>query len=177
MRSKYATYLLFLLGFFLLISIFRGWVDLNYLVFWIGGLLGVYLPDIDQLVYVYLLRPHELSSQRATKMIGKGQVKEAASFLRGTTTERKKLIFHSALFQLVFAAFAFLVTSSSGSMLGNGLVLGFLLHILVDELSDLMEYDNLDLWMGNLSIDLNKQQATVYWFSNLIFLIILGFVF
>ena len=177
MRTKYATYLLFLLGFFLLITIFRLQLDPSYLIFWIGGIIGVYLPDVDQLVYVYFLRPHELSSVRAVKMIGKGQVKEASAFLRGTSVERSKLIFHSALFQIVFAAFAFLVVSSTGSLLGTGLVIGFLLHILIDQLSDLMDREKLDLWFSEVSIDLNKQQATVYWFLNLSYLVMLGFVF
>jgi hypothetical protein len=103
-------------------------------------------------------------------------VKGAASFLRGTSTERKKLIFHTALFQIVFGVFAFFVASSGGSLLGTGLVLGFLLHILVDQLADLMEHDNLHLWTTNFSFDFNKQQATVYWFANLVFLLVLGFV-
>jgi hypothetical protein len=55
-------------------------------------------------------------------------------------------------------------------------VLGFLLHILVDQLADLMEHDNLHLWTTNFSFDFNKQQATVYWFANLVFLLVLGFV-
>lgn len=177
MRSKYVTYLLFMLGLFLLITVFRRWIGIEYLLFWFGGLIGVFLPDIDQLIYVYALRPHELSSQRAAKIIAKGNVKHAVGFLRVTSQERGKLVFHTILFQLLFATFAFLVVSSSGSLLGTGLVLGFLLHLLIDQIIDLMDDDDLDVWFVHVKAKLSKQQATLYWFGHLALLLILSFLF
>jgi len=175
--KKALTNLIAIGGFFFLIAIVRDWFESRYLLFWVGGLAGIFLPDVDHLVYVYFKRPHELTSQRAKLLFEKRRLLRIAELLYSTGQERKSLIFHTALFQLAFLAFAFFVISSSGSLFGRGLVLGFLLHILIEQLNELMRFENIDRWLASINLRLNKNQAALYWFVNLLTVILLGFLF
>ena len=176
MKSKFFIHLGFAIALFVFVTVFKQWFSLEFAPFWIGGLVGVFLPDVDHLIYVYVLRPHELTSQRATRMIIRQELSSAAGLLASTTPERKGLIFHSALFQQVFNLFAFFVVTSTGSHLGRGIVLAFLLHLLVDQLVDLMERDNIDGWFMQIRVAMDKQKATLYWVANLVLLLIFAFV-
>lgn len=107
--------------------------------FWIGGIVGNFLPDLDHLIYAYFLRPHELTSQRVGYLVGQRRLIDGLRLLAVTRSERTKLIFHTAGFQLIFLVLTFLVVTSSGSLLGRGVVLAFFLHLLVDQAIDFME--------------------------------------
>jgi hypothetical protein len=50
-----------------------------------------------------------------------------------------RLIFHSALFQVIFLIFTLYIFTSSGSLFGSGLVAGINLHLLKDEWQDYSE--------------------------------------
>lgn len=176
MKSKLFIHLGFLFAFLVFATVIKQWFSLIYLPFWIGGFLGIFLPDMDHLIYIYFLRPHEVTSQRATRMLTRQEFSGATALLASTSPERKSLIFHSAFFQVVFALFAFFVVSSTGSFLGRGIVLAFMLHLIVDQLIDLLERDTLDGWFMQLRMTLDKEKATFYWFANLILLVIFGFV-
>ncbi len=170
------THFIFAVGYFVLLTFFKQWFSLDYAAFWIGALVGTLLPDIDHLIYIYVLRPHELTSQRAVRMLSKGDVQRTFSLLSSTGEERKKLIFHSALFQIVFVLFAFFVVSSSANLFGRGLVLAFLLHLAVDQFVDLMQSSSLDRWFEGLTIKLDKQRSTFYWVAHLLLIFYFGFV-
>lgn len=166
----------FLISFFIFVSLVRSWLSLSYWQFWVGGLIGTLLPDLDHLLYVYFLKPQDLTSQRAAYMMGKKEFIKTVELLSETRYERTRLIFHTALFQIIFLIFSFLVITSSGSMLGRGIVLAFMLHLVVDEIVDLMEIGNLSNWFRQTKIVLDKQQATWYWLGNLLGLFLFGFL-
>lgn len=176
MKKNITTHLLFGAGFFLIITLLNGWFELSYLPVWVGGLIGIFLPDLDHAVYVYFLRPNELTSQRASRTLSRGDIGSTVKLLQSTTGERQKLIFHTALFQIVFVIFAFLVVSSSGNMFGGGLVLGFMLHILVDQLSDLMNTQDLSRWFFGTSFKMDRKKSTIYWVFNVLLLFYFGLV-
>ncbi len=112
-----------MIAFFALITVYKGLYDLYYLPFWIGGIIGTILPDVDHLIYIYVIKPTDLSSQRVASYINKRDVKSAVRVLYESRIERVSLIFHTAHFQLIFLVLAFLVVTSSGSPLGRGIVL------------------------------------------------------
>src|SRR3989344_5260220 len=168
MGKNLITHISVVAVFFALITLFRQLLDLSYLSFWIGGLVGAVLPDIDHLIYVYFLKPQELTSQRVFRMVSKGDLNNTYQLLRSTTDERKKLIFHNALLQVVFVVFAYLVISSSANLFGQGLVLGFLVHLVVDQFVDLTKMDTLSGWFSNISINFDKTGYTLYWIVNVI---------
>lgn len=148
----------------------------------LGGLIGTVLPDVDHFIYVYLLHPQELTSQRVNYTLGnqnlpvKHRVWQAFELMTATREERKGLIFHTVHFQIIFWILTFLVISSSGSILGRGLVLAFSLHLIVDQLLDLMKLDTLDNWFRQWNIQLEKEKYLFYWIGNTAILLLFGLV-
>ncbi len=176
MKKEVLTHFFFLISFFIFISLLRRYFALEYLLFWAGGVVGTILPDIDHLLYVYLLRPYELTSQRTQSLVARKEFFKTLNLLATTRSERRRLIFHTAFFQGIFLVLAFLVLTSSGSLFGRGLVLGFLLHLLVDQLIDFFELEHLDNWFYQLNISLGKEKALFYWLFNLFVFLLFGFL-
>jgi len=177
MKRQVLIYFLGTLVFLLLITLARGWFSPLFIPFWVGGLLGALLPDADHFIYIYFLKPHELTSQRAVRMISKGEVMSTLSLLVTTRSERKGLIFHTTLFQIVFYVFAFLVLSSTDSFLGRGIVLSFLLHLLIDQYIDFQELGSISNWFRNLNITLTRDKTVFYWTAMGLLLVAYGFIF
>lgn len=182
MRKEILTHLAYLLGFSVLVIIFRGWfqLDINNAtrigLFLAGGLIGTLLPDIDHLIYVYVLKPQDLTSMRVDYMVKKREFWSTLELLSLTRDERKTLIFHTAHFQVIFWVLAFLVLSSSASVFGRGLVLAFALHLIVDQLLDLLQLEHLHNWFAKINLTLEKEKYVLYWIANIGILLLLGLV-
>jgi len=146
MKRELFIHFAFCVSFFILISVFKHYLNLSYWPFWLGGVIGTFLPDIDHLVYVFFLSPQELTSQRVNFLLGRREVKRTIELLYETRSERKNLIFHSIFFQVIFLALTFFIMTSSTSIFAKGLVLSFALHLSVDQIIDLVELKNLDNW-------------------------------
>ncbi|MBI3397039.1 hypothetical protein HY045_01035 [Candidatus Woesebacteria bacterium] len=177
MKKELAVHFVSMVVLFFLIALFKQTFNLNVIWFFVGGVLGTFLPDVDHFIYIYYLAPQELTSQRATTMLGRGNVWAALDLLTDTRYERSKLIFHTVVFQAVFTLLAFLVVTSSGSLLGKGLVLAFLLHFVVDQFIDLIKIETLTNWFSSLNINLTKEKMTLFWVFNLIVVLLFGFLF
>ncbi len=176
MKKEIFVHFAFLISFFIIISVLRKWFMLSYWPFWAGGIVGTILPDVDHLIYVYFLRPHELTSQRVSQMLSRRDIKGIFSLLADTRSERTKLIFHSAFFQGIFLILTFLVVTSSGSIFGRGLVLAFFLHLAIDQLVDFVEVGNLDFWFESLNISVDKEKSRLYMAGVLFVTLIFGFL-
>jgi hypothetical protein len=179
MKKKILTYFLFIFSLLVFISIKRGLLNLIYWPMWVGGVIGVFLPGIDDLLYVFVFRPYELTSQRVKSMVGQKRIKDTVLLLYNTTDERFAPIFHSAFFQMVFLVLTFLVLTSSANVIGKGVVLGVSIHLLVDQLEELLEKGNLDSWFREnpffVSINLAKEKALAYWMVMLLALLVIAF--
>ncbi len=160
-----------------LVVLVRRWFALSYWPFGVGLLAGMILPELDDFVYIYFLRPYDLTSQRARMMFSHRQWRGALGVLARTSVERERLIFHTALFQIIFLVFGFLVITSTGSLFGRGLVISFLLHLLYSEARELKRTGSLQRWFKDLPLALTYEQFLVYWFLNLAALILLAFLF
>lgn len=178
MRREIFIHFSFLVSFFVFVSLARHWLALSYWPFWAGGLIGTLLPDLDHIVYAFFLRPQELNSQRVNYMLGHRQIWETIKFLAETRSERTRLIFHSAVFELVFAVLTFLVVTSSGTHFGRGIVLGFFLHLLIDQAVDITETGGLTNWFKTFPFwtPSEARQAWAWWGGGLILLLIFGFL-
>lgn len=172
MKKEILLHTLCAIALFAAITLLKSWFNISYWPFWAGALIGTILPDIDHILYVYFLRPQELNSQRAVYTIQNGGLFRTWQFLATTRAERKGLIFHTAHFQIVFLIFSFLILTSSGSLLGRGIVLGFLLHLIVDQGVDFWYSNSLQNWFSKLPITLDKNQTTYYWVANVLILLI-----
>ena len=176
---------MFMVSFFIFVVIAKGWFKLYFFVpFFIGGIIGTILPNFDHLLYAYILRPNEHISQRIRYLIKGKDFKKLGELVATSKDEREKLIFHSLFFQLIFIILTFLVVTSSGSVFGTGLVLAFSLHLLVDQLNDLLEVGNLKKWVVDMPFseyvnvffkNFNKQTAVFYWVGTLLVFIIISF--
>jgi hypothetical protein len=176
MKKELFIHFSFLISFFIFISLSKGWFSLSFWPFWLGGILGTFLPDIDHLIYVYILRPGELTSQRVSYMFKKRRIWETFRLLAETRQERHNLIFHSFLFQIIFLVFTFFIITSTGSLFGRGLVLAFSFHLLVDQAVDLMEVGNIDNWFSQMPFLFNKEKVNLYWIGIFILVLIFGFL-
>lgn len=174
MKKELFVHFAFLISFFILITLFKRWIALSYWPFWVGGVVGTLLPDIDHFLYVYLLRPQELTSQRVSYLLQKREIINSIDLLASTRYERTNLIFHTALFQIIFLVLAFLIISSSGNLFGRGLVLAFYLHLVIDQFVDLMQIGTLSNWFSQMNIVLDSQKTVLYWVANLLVLLFFG---
>jgi hypothetical protein len=166
-----------MLAFFILVALYRQWISFDYLPFLYGGIIGTLLPDIDHIIYVYFLKPNETISKQVAGLMEKRNFVKSWDMLANARAERKNLIIHSAHFQLIFLAFAFFVVTSSGSLLGRGVVLAFSLHILIDQIIDYMETKSLDHWFTKIPIVLTEKHKRWYLVLNIITLFVLGFFY
>lgn len=177
MKKELATHFSFLIALFILVSLFRGWLSLNFAAFWIGGIIGSLLPDFDHLIYAYFIRPHEVTSQRVASLVSQQKFLKTWELLALTRGERRELIFHTAHFQLIFVVFAFFVVTSTSGLLGRGIVVAFLLHLLIDQIVDLKEVGTLEHWFSKLPIRLDREDRRWYLIGNGVLILLFGFLF
>ncbi len=176
MKRELLIHFIFWVSIFILITLFKHYFNFGYWPFYVGGLLGVVLPDLDHFLYVYLIRPDDLSSQRINYMVNKKEILKGIEYLYDTRIERRNLIFHSIFFQGIFFIVLFWVLSSSGSLLGRGLALSFMIHLCVDQLIDIKDFGSLNNWYTNLPFRLDFNQAKMYWIASSAIILLMGFL-
>lgn len=160
-----------------LTTVLKGWINLFVIPLWIGGLIGIFLPEVDHFIYAYFLRPHEYDAQRMQRMVNQGQVMQSVQMGSETRAAHSSLVFHTVYFQLIFLLFSVFVVTSTGSLLGRGLVLGFLLNLVIDQYFDLQRTQSLENWFQQIKLNLSREQATFYVLGNLLAIIVLAFIF
>ncbi len=175
MRRELFLHFAFWLSFFIFITLIHQYFNLGYWLFWVGGLIGIFLPDIDHFIYAYFVKPQDLTSQRIGYLIDKRNIQRSIELMYETRSERKGLIFHTILFQMIFLVLTFWMMSSSGSLFGRGLVLSFALHLAVDQLIDLTEIGNLNNWFKDLPFVLDVDKSKTYWMITTIIVLVFGF--
>lgn len=176
MKREIFTHFAILVSFFVLISLFRGYLQLSYWPFWVGGLLGTMLPDLDHLIYALFLDPQELTAQRVGYLLQNRNVGRVISLLYETRYERKSLIFHTYLFQILFWIVTFLVLASSTSIFARGVILAFCVHLAVDQLTDITEIKNLGNWGKLFPTELSYKQSIMYVVASFLLVCIAGFL-
>jgi len=139
------------------------------------------MPYLDHIIYIYVFAPHELSSQRFVSYINQKNPAKALDFMVDSAHERSKLIFHTAYFNLVFIILTFWVITSSGSFLGRGIVLAFYLHLVIDQLEEVLNIKSLYSWFREIpSVTpewLNTRRTYWYLGINIGLLLLFGFIF
>lgn len=72
---------------------------------------------------------------------------------------------------------AFLKVTSSGNLLGQGLVLAFLIHLLIDQIVDLVEKKNVDKWFSRMPVELDEKQRKWFIGANVLAVVVLAVFF
>lgn len=126
--------LLYALGVFLLRGLWPLGDAAHYLdwVWWmVGVVIGVLLLFLDRVVYVYNY-PAEQLSQYVRWYVQQKKYGEALALLDARRLEQDKLTFRSALFMALWVPIAFFALTSTAGLLGKGVVMGLMFHILAD---------------------------------------------
>lgn len=174
MKKDLSTHFIFWLVYFVAIILLKHLFDWSVVPFVIGGLIGVVLPDIDHIIYVYFIKPTDLSSQRINYLVNKSELKRSVELLYETRSERRDLVFHTLFFQAIFFVLTFWILTSSGSLLGSGLALSFMLHLSVDQFIDLRDPGSLDTWFKYVPFRLNFGQSQVFWVISTSIVLLMG---
>lgn len=166
LKKEFLTNLLLTLVWLLIITFLRWNWQWNLIWLWAGAFLGVFLFNLDHLFYLLFVSPHELTSQRFQRLLEQRKFKEALSLMADTTHERQRLPFHNALFQVILLVLCFFVLTSTDQLFGSGLVMGMMLHLLKDEVGELLNRHEERLkkwlfWQANFEISLDQQKLFV----------------
>lgn len=147
MKKEITNHLLFWFSYFLFLTVVNSLYSFKFWPLYIGGLVGLFvMPNLDHLLHVFVFKPQELTSLRVNQLVQTKQYKEALMVLYITKEERRDLIFHSVLFQIIFIVLTFWVVSSSGSLFAKGLVLSYLLSLII---FNLKKFVNKELILDN----------------------------
>src|SRR5258706_3522351 len=168
MRRELFIHFAFWLSFFIFITLAKSYFSLAFWPFWLGGIFGTVLPDLDHVIYFYFLSPRDLTSQRFNFLIQKHEIKRMLTLLYETRGERRGLIFHSVFFQIIFMILTFWMISSSSSLFGRGLVLAFALHLSIDQIMDLTDIGTFDNWVKMFPIKFDYKKAKIYTFTTIL---------
>jgi hypothetical protein len=176
MKQAFFIHMLFFLSYFIIVSVFKGMLNINYLPFWFGAIIGAFLPDIDYLLQVYVLNPEKQTSKDVNSLISQGKTSESIKLI-SKTNDSENLLLHTANFQMGFIIMAFWVLTSSTNLLGRGLVLAFLLHLVVDQVSALFESKDYNFWFKGFFMNLKGYEKKLYFALNALVLLVLGLFF
>jgi len=102
----------------------------------VGGLIGMGMPVVDRLVYVYVSAPNEQLSVQVKALLARGKIREGWGVLMDRRLEQVKLSMNNVLFMAMWAVLAFYVLSSSRQPMPVGLVLGIGLDLVFDLYKD-----------------------------------------
>src|SRR4030043_1204834 len=167
LKKEVRGHLLVTLIWLMVVTFLRWSWHWNLIELWLGGLIGTFFLDSDQLLYTLFIYPQEFTSQRVKRYLQLQQYKEALALLADTTNERTRMPFHGALFQLIFYVFCFWILTSTPNLFGKSLVMAMALHLLVDELEPLLKGKEERLrqwlfWQIKTEITFNKQKTFVF---------------
>lgn len=176
MRRELFIHFSFCFFFFVLVCIINSYFSFSYWPFWFGSLIGVFLPDLDHVIYVLFMSPQELTSQRISLLLKERSFNRIISLLYETRRERRGLVFHTVFFQIIFLVLTFWVITSSTSFLTKGLVLSFCVHLLTDQIMDIIELKDFGNWMKFSPITFDLPKAKIYVLTTGILVLIFGFL-
>ena len=140
---------------------------------WLGGLIGFYLLDIDHLLDVYFLHPESESSRQVKEAMKSRRWKQVWRGLLATREQRKRLILHSVIFQVVVLVLAVYVVTSGSGMWSRGLVLGFGLRILSEQVREFMATGKMDSWFWQIKDPVPNNLQVVFLTAGIVIWVIL----
>jgi len=168
-KKELTSHYLVTLVWLIIISLLRWRWNLELVWLWIGGLMGTMILDLDQVFCALVIYPEE----EAGKLWRQRKIKTLLEYLVETYSQRIKLTFHNAFFQIGLLVFGFWVLTSTGGLFGKGLVMAANLHLLKDEFHLLLRGREEELrrwlfWPMRQEVSFEGQK---------IFVVIMGLVF
>ncbi len=136
LSSEIFSHLFLTFIYFVLISLLRGNLDISLAWLWLGAFLGTFLLDLDHLLFWFWTQPEQGESVQARALVKMGNYRGLYTLLKQTHEAHNRLIFHSAIFQVVLLLLAFYILTATNNLLGVGLIMAMNLHLLKDEWLD-----------------------------------------
>jgi len=163
MKKKIIDQITVTIIFLLILTFLRFKLDLSLIPLWLGGLIGTVILESDYLFQVFLVQPELPVAQEAKKLVREGRYVAAVSMVYNRTDEIQHLTFHTIFFQVIFYLFAFFITTSSGSVLGQALVLSALLNLEVKQIKEIREFGELNRgWFYRLNVSETPKRQKIY---------------
>lgn len=142
---------------------------------WVGGLIGFILVQLDRVVYVYYLFPHEQLSQQVQYLVSKGQVLGAMKLVHQRRGEQQKLVFRSLVLMLAWVPIAIFAVTSTGSLFAGGVVMGLGLHLMYDlwrdQRKDPVGLNTKLFWQVKRAVGLEEQRWFLYGLTGMFILL------
>ncbi|MBI3384865.1 hypothetical protein HY030_01590 [Candidatus Gottesmanbacteria bacterium] len=174
MQKKVVDQITITVVFLFFLSLLRFKIDLSLIPLWLGGLLGAVILETDYLFQVFLVQPELPVAQDVRKIMREFGVIKGIKTVFERTGEIKNLTFHTIFFQVIFYVFALFITTSSGSVFGQALVLTALLSLLTKQVKEVREIGELDKgWFYRLNVSLTSDRQKIYVAVMVIFFILL----
>jgi len=150
-----------------------------FLHFWIGGIIGIPILDIDHLLYLFT-HSEEKSCQEFFRIWREKRYQKAIFYLVSLhKNDNKKKLLHNGCFGIVWAALCLLALIINGGLFLIGLMLSIYLHLLKDVTEDLIDIEHLKGWLfWPLKKNISNRVTIIY--VNLLiitFLLLTGFLF
>lgn len=166
LKKEIFSFLLAVLIYAGLVTLLGGHFYFGFMLFWVGGIVGILLLYFDPLVSAYLTSTEAPFSQELKQMIGQKRFEEALkeTFVQHQAQEQPLL--HSALFQVALTLLAFYVVTSSGSLFGSGLVMGMVLHLVKEEVGESKNPERLNrMLFWNIHREITAKEQKIYLIS------------
>jgi len=163
--SEIISHFLLTIIYFLLVSVFRGRFDVSLVWLWLGAFLGMFLLDLDHIIYWFVTNSEEEDSRQARALFKTKNYKGMYLLLKRVHETHRHLIFHTATFQVVLLILSFYLLTAGGSVLGSALVLSLNLHLLKDEWFDFFggRKEALKNWLfWQIKREINDQELKWY---------------
>lgn len=159
---------------FLLIvfTLLKRWFDYSYVLVWLGVIIGFYFPFLDHLFYAYIVRPDEEISKNIRSMItfktffSLRRIRALVDYIHVTANQRRRLILHTAYFQVLLLLLTFLILSSNSNLFGRGLVFGFSAKLLLEEVLEFIKSGKIDTWFSQIPLSLDSYRQKIYLYVN-----------
>ncbi len=139
---------------------------LNLFGFWVGGVIGMVLLDIDRLIHVYVEHPELELSKEVKQKVSEQNWQGAIDTLLAKRFEQNHLAFRSGVFAVIFVPVVFFAFTSASNLFGKGLAAGVMIHFLFDAWRDNLRYkerfNEWILWMVQREIPIAQKRLLLF---------------
>ena len=169
-REKVPVYSAVLICYLGLISLFRWPFGFEIVWWWFGGLFGLFLYNLDHVIYLLWQAPKEVTAIEFKKLLVERKIKNAFALLCQTNQERTRLVGHSVIFQLALVVVTFFAVSSTASLFGKGLVMGMFFYSLINQGQLLLKGKGLLSWFWQVGFKISAKAEAFYFLGLLVLL-------
>jgi len=152
-------------------------VNVDLLLWWLGGVVGFLFVFADRLVYAFASNHEEVLSVKIKELFGKGRLVAGLALAFSEREKQKRLVMRSALFLVIWIALAVFTATSVANSFSRGLILGLGTHLIFDLTWDYFgKVRDVEFWFWQVK-KINKIE--IDWFvrgSILFYLLIIWFL-